>query len=452
MSLSSDVLEQIRQELGLTTEEFCQKLDVRLDDYSTFVTADDLSNFPPAAINKLRGIMLDMEHEHVEKFKDRIPMQSHGHFAGSKILMHFDKLAQSQSDPEQVGPITVEFHPTNLCNHRCPACTFGIPERERQLTNVSFDVGLLPGLIEDLQEFQVRGIDISGGGEPLMHQDISSMITRFHEGGFDVGLVTNGSRLNDEHDGDWATEVRQTILQHCTWCRISVDAGSQAVYERMHGRTPAVSFDSLTAAIRGLGAEKVKQRSGTTLGVSFLLTPDNFLDLIKSICMFRDMPGLDYFQIKPIVIAPVERVNHPNMIFWDERLFDALVTARAYSKPAFKVYTLGFKFIDMLLNEATGLPFRKCWGHPFYPTICADGTVVVCCHMLNSLLDGNEVGSYGRITSTRRFRDVWTDPNRWQVGSNINVRLCPSNCKLSETNKVLEQIQAASPLHINFIG
>lgn len=452
MSISSDILERVRQELALTTPEFCNKLNVNIEDYSTFVSADDLSNFPPRSMNKLKETMLEMERQNLTKFKDQIPIQSEGHFAGTKVLWHPDKLSTFHHEPQKVGPITVEFHPTNRCNHRCPACTFGIPDRANTFTNVDFDVKLLQELIEDLRELEVRGIDISGGGEPLMHPALPRFIEEFHSNGFDVGLVTNGSRLNHTGRNSSAAKIRNAILKNCTWCRISVDAGSQVVYEKMHGKTPAVNFAVLLESIKILCSEKVKSGSNTTIGVSFLLTPDNYLDLIKSVCLFREVPGLDYFQIKPIVIPPCDRINHPNMIFWDRRLFDALITVKAYEKKSFRIYTLGFKFIDMLLNEAEGLPFKKCWAHPFYPTICADGTVVVCCHMLNFILEGKNVGKYGKITSNKRFKKIWLEHKRFETGRNINTRLCPCNCKLSEANKMLQQMYETKPLHTNFIG
>jgi hypothetical protein len=150
-------------------------------------------------------------------------------------------------------------------------------------------------------------------------------------------------------------------------------------------------------------------------------------------------------------VPPVERVN-AGMIFWDRQMFDMLVEARAYQTDVFRVYTLGYKFVDMLLNEHAGLPFSRCWGHALYPTILADGTVLVCCNMLNHHIAGNEFGTYGRITSEHGFAELWHDSSRFAIGERIDTRLCPSNCKLSETNKVLERLCARPIAHGNFIG
>jgi wyosine [tRNA(Phe)-imidazoG37] synthetase (radical SAM superfamily) len=405
-------------------------------------------------MNKLTNIMLEMEQKNLQEFKDKIPIRAEGYFSSHKILQHMDKLAILQSSPTSVGPITVEFHPSNRCNHRCPRCTFGIGERRGNLGNASFHIKLLPKLIADLQDLQVRGIDISGGGEPLMHDKIPEIISSFHDGGFDVGLVTNGTLLHstDGREEKRCKAIRRSILENCTWCRISVDAGSQDIYEKMHGRHPAINFSHLVNSIKLLAEEKSQNNYKMTLGVSFLLTPDNFLDLIKSVCIFRDLRGVDYFQIKPIVVAPVDRTSQPNMIFWDRRIFDALITVKAYGTSTFKIFTLGFKFIDMLLTEDIGLPFSKCWGHPFYPTVAADGTILVCCHMLNDLFDGRYYGVYGKLTTRRGYLQIWKSKERMKVARRINTRLCPSNCKLSETNKILEDFMGKKIEHKNFIN
>jgi len=309
---------------------------------------------------------------------------------------------------------------------------------------------------KDLRQLKVRGIDVSGGGEPLKHPRLCDILSSFRKAGFDVGLVTNGTLLlSPNQSKDKRSQmVRRSILENCTWCRISVDAGSQAVYEQMHGKCPAADFSHLENAVRVIAEEKIRTKSPVTLGVSFLLTPANFLDLIKSVCIFREIPGIDYFQIKPIVINPAERVTRANMIFWDRRIFDALITVKAYETETFKVFTLGFKFIDMLLTEqGHGLPFKKCWGHPFYPTVAADGTVMVCCHMLNYLFEGRKDGIYGKLSKRRTFAHIWQSSSRLKVARRVAVRLCPSNCKLSETNKIMQRFMIGKQVaHKNFIN
>jgi hypothetical protein len=201
-----------------------------------------------------------------------------------------------------------------------------------------------------------------------------------------------------------------------------------------------------------LASDKVTAGSDTTLGVSFLLSPHNFHDLIPAITLFREIKGIDYFQVKPIVISHAERIRE-GMIFWNKMLFELLGTIKNYETASFKVFSLSYKFADMLLQEESGLPFKRCYGHPFYPTIAADGSVLVCCHMLNNLLDNNNTGVYGRITEEVRFIDIWKSESRWKKGNGIQIGSCPCNCKLSETNKLLENIYGQKEvMHRNFLN
>jgi wyosine [tRNA(Phe)-imidazoG37] synthetase (radical SAM superfamily) len=448
MKVTGEHIEALRSQLKLSIKEFCGKLEIDLADYALLMSANDAGQLPSSAGKILCSIMRGEEEKNVLAYRDKYPPEPPGYFSSTKILQHLDRLYQLEHAPREAGPITVEFHPTmNICQHSCPACTFGTNRRGGP--RAEFDMRLLKGLIDDLKRLDVRGIDISGGGEPLCHKEIGKIVNSF-AAKFDTGLVTNGYGLSDKDDSDSKRELRAAILK-CTWCRISVDAGSQDVYRLMHGDKPHVNFDDIVYKIKLLAADKIKTGSDTTLGISFLLTPYNFFDLIPSIAIFREIEGLDYFQIKPVVIAPSERID-AGMVFWDERLFEVLGSIKDFETESFKIFTLSYKFADMLLRGESGLPFQKCRGHPFYPTVSADGSVLVCCHMLNNLLDGKKAGIYGRITEDVRFIDIWNSESRWKVGEGIQVASCPCNCKLSETNKTLESLHSQKVMHKNFIN
>ena len=450
MSISSKALEALRNQLNLTTRDFCDRLEIDINDYALFIRTEDFSQFPENAANTLISIMLEEEQKNLLSYKDKFPLEKEGYFSNSKILRHLDKLLKLENSPEEVGPITVEFHPTTMCNNACPFCTFKISEIGNDKKSI-FDSDLLDNLITDLKKLTVKGIDISGGGEPLCHPKIGEIISSFAKASCDVGLVTNGYALDDESSSETKKELRRVILSNCTWCRISVDAGSQEIYSLMHGNKSHIRFDDIVKKIELLAKDKVAMGSETTLGVSFLLTPYNFSDLIKSICIFREIKGIDYFQVKPIVISPSER-SKDYMIFWDKRLFELLTTIKSYETDVFKIFTLPYKFSDMLLSKSEGLPFEKCYGHPFYPTIAADGSILVCCHILNNLLDNKKIGVYGKISKDESFYSIWTKPSRFKEGDNIPIGLCPVNCKLSETNKILQNLYGQKIVHVNFIN
>jgi MoaA/NifB/PqqE/SkfB family radical SAM enzyme len=449
--MTTQHIEILRSQLHLTVREFCDLLGVDIAVYTRFTSANGIGQLPSGAEVRMRSIMHEEERKNIIAYKNTFQPETTGYFSNGKILQHLDKLSQLERNPRETGPITVEFHPTlNLCEHCCPWCTF---QTNRRGQSAEFDIRLLDSLIEDLKILDVRGIALSGGGEPLCHTNIEKIINAFTEQ-FDTGLATNGYGLSDKEDSDRKRELRAAILR-CRWCRISVDAGSQDVYQLLHGKKPHINFDDIVCKIKRLAADKIKTGSQTTLGISFLLTPFNFFDLISAVTLFREIEGLDYFQIKPLVIAPSEKINinaGAGMVFWDKRLFEVLSMIKIYETETFKVYTLSYKFMDMLLQGESGLMFKKCRGHVFYPAISADGSVLVCCHMLNNLLDGKNTGVYGRITKSTRFIDIWNSESRWKEGEGVDVASCPCNCKLSETNKVLENIHAQKGMHKNFLN
>lgn len=439
------ILETLRNQLNISKQEFSKNLNIDHDDYLLFEKNNNYDMFPAHSILKLREIMLEEERKNFIAYKEKFAIEKQGIFSSSKIVAHFDKLAMlfNPEQKEQVGPITVEFHPSTKCNHACPGCTFNIGTLSAD-KRFNFDTELLDQLLIDLEELNVRGIDISGGGEPLCHPEIDDILASF-AAKFDVGLVTNGGLLNEAHN--------EAIVDNCLWCRVSLDAGSQKVYNEMHGNISSVNFDDIISKIKALGATKLRKKSSITLGVSFLLTPTNFMDVLPAINIIKDIPGIDYFQTKPIVLNPGTRLDL-NMIFWDKRLFDLLTVIGSYSTDTFNVFTLSYKFSDMILGESTGVAFKKCYGHPFYPTIAANGAVFICCHMLNNYFNNNLTGYYGKINKHCSFAKIWEDPffNRFKIGENIQTRFCAINCKCSETNKMLMQLDYEKIMHKNFIN
>lgn len=109
--------------------------------------------------------------------------------------------------PEDLRPIHAQWAPTNLCNLNCPFCSCAHRNQKLQM-----DVKKAAGVIEELARRGCRAVTITGGGEPLCHPDICKMIESFVSNGIAVGLVTNGTLLQN---------LPTSIIKMLTWCRIS---------------------------------------------------------------------------------------------------------------------------------------------------------------------------------------------------------------------------------------
>lgn len=424
-------IEDLRVQLNWSIDDFAMAIDISPREYQAYVSKQSI---PENQVTKVHEIELQIERENLDKYKSVLSAQPTGPFSSGKILAHLDKIATVKQSPQETPPITVEWHLSNQCNHDCPFCTFresvhGSPHRA-----ALFPEQLVDKVIEDLKDLGVKAVVHSGGGEPLLHPRVHDVMKKIKMASISQGLVTNGANIEKP-------EIAEAIIGTCDWVRISVDAGSQDVYEKTHGK--GRDFNQIRKNIKELVEKRKSQKP--RIGVSFLLTMLNYPDLIKSAGLFKEV-GVDYFQVKPIVISAEDRLSSGN-IFWRTEIFDQLAALPAQAvKPHYKVYTLGFKFVDMM-TAVDRKQFRKCYGHPFYPVITPTGDVYVCCLMI-----GQTKFRYGTINPNMGFKQLWNSPQRSKIGESINVRDCPVNCKLSETNKVLEEILGKPYEDENFLN
>lgn len=106
-----------------------------------------------------------------------------------------------------IPPVHAQVIPTNRCNLSCSFCSCGKRNKKQELAFMQ-----LRRLADDLEEMGCEAVTITGGGEPLLHQDIYDIIQMFCEHNLQVGFVTNGLLLKRAPAG---------IFNSVTWCRIS---------------------------------------------------------------------------------------------------------------------------------------------------------------------------------------------------------------------------------------
>jgi MoaA/NifB/PqqE/SkfB family radical SAM enzyme len=176
-------------------------------------------------------------------------------------------------DYELKTPVFLEVDPSMLCNHSCVWCRYGHDERM-----LSYDF-----MVKKLAKYpKVRGVRITGGGEPLINPDTIPFIKECGKRGMTVGIETNGSLLDEE-----SIEV---IARWCRYCRISLDAGTPETYEKLHR---ANDFRKVVDNINKLAKAKVRE-----LGVSYLVVEKN-VDDIKSLAKLN-LP-VNYVHFKPLI-------------------------------------------------------------------------------------------------------------------------------------------------------
>lgn len=121
-----------------------------------------------------------------------------------KMLLN-EELISSINRCKRIVPVHVQLMPTNKCNMNCSFCSCSEEDRSIEMSRED-----LIGVVNTISDLGTQAIAITGGGDPLMHPDLDMLIAHAYSKGIDVGLVTNGLRLDKIENVDLLT-----------WCRIS---------------------------------------------------------------------------------------------------------------------------------------------------------------------------------------------------------------------------------------
>ncbi|MFG3225334.1 radical SAM protein [Kitasatospora sp. NPDC048194] len=337
-------------------------------------------------------------------------------FSPMKLLAHPDVLLAARS-PEPMRPINLEINPINICNQSCTWCTYGylherkeVLEKERMLE-----------LLDDAHSIGVQSVTWTGGGEPTVHKDLEEVVEYAARLGLKQGINSNGVKLGPR--------LRNTLVQHFSYIRLSVDAGTPGVYARTH-RVNSALYEVVLRNITALCEERDAAGSRLVVGFSFLVDESNVEDLAEGARRAK-RAGVDYFQVKPIV--HYERSNE--QFGEGSPLWDALAAQMEQVRPlqdeGFEIRFLEHKFTDVVRQDDYGRSYTVCRGNELLATVGADGSVDLCC-----AFKGDSGWSFGNINE-RRFAEIWDGEQRRKLLPTIDVRKCPPLCKAHELNKII---------------
>ncbi len=195
------------------------------------------------------------------------------------------------------SPISINLDLTSACNFSCPFCV------DSKLINAGRNLTLeeVKKTIHTLHTHGLLSVILIGGGEPTLHKDFGEIVRYIKSKRLQIGIVTNGSRLEK-------IEAVVGELREKDWIRISIDAAGEEVFHDLHLPKTKVTLKRILEK-----AKKVKERNPVvSLGYSFVVVWEgveingkklhpNIDEMTRSVERAKEF-SFDYISFKPCLI------------------------------------------------------------------------------------------------------------------------------------------------------
>jgi sulfatase maturation enzyme AslB (radical SAM superfamily) len=200
-------------------------------------------------------------------------------------------------DLPDLAPLSINLDLTTACNYACDHCI----DWDILNSKVRHEDDELRASIERMAARGLRSVILIGGGEPTLYPGFVSFVEFCKQLALQVAVVSNGSR-NDR------------ILQAAPfftkgdWVRLSLDAGSNDVWRRMHNpSSKTLTLDEICGWIHKIKAVN----PALQLGFSFVITwrggsrgdvkiVENIHEMVAAAARAQEA-GFDYISYKPFL-------------------------------------------------------------------------------------------------------------------------------------------------------
>jgi len=312
-------------------------------------------------------------------------------------------------------PVCLQIDLTNRCNYSCLHCSEMLTEDYLAFRNADLDFEALKKFLSENGNDDLKSIQFTGGGEPTIHPQFAE-IAAFTRSNFEMGLVTNGSRLHD------AKILNSIVGSH--WIRISVDAATKEMYERIHDCSCREVFERMPETV-----VRIKSLSpNTILGFSFVITNLNFREIVPA-TKFAKQNGFDNLRFSGDISAEGTRINSELL----EQIHRDLAEAKKLEDGNFKIFLMKERTSDAFFQDRPSI----CYYAMVVGVIAATGEMYLCCQRKNH--SNSRIGSIYKKTLAEIYRDQ--EP--------IRVEECVP-CWMDAKNHLIEYYYREDPLHANF--
>lgn len=210
----------------------------------------------------------------------------------------------------------------------------------------------------------------------------------------------------------------ELIASNLEYFRISLDAGSEEMYLKIHGMN-AKSFAKTLENIEKFAKTKQRLNSKTSFGVGFLTSSTTECDMESFVKIVKDR-GADFAQFRPFTGDSLD-------------ITPKLEELRSkYEDSNFKIVASYQKYKEMHNIKDRG--YNKCHGMFFSTVISADFKVWACLHFRQS-----KRHLLGDLRD-ESLEDIWRGSRIREVYNSIDCSSCPILCRNDSFNRTLNKL------------
>jgi MoaA/NifB/PqqE/SkfB family radical SAM enzyme len=256
-------------------------------------------------------------------------------------------------EPPPRGPLSINLDLTTACNYRCDHCC----DWDILNSGIRYDEQQLRDSLAQLAADGLKSVILIGGGEPTVYPRFAEFVQFLKcDLRLQTAVVSNGGR------NDRMFEAAQWLGAR-DWVRLSLDAGTDETFQRMHRPRQPVTLQEICAWVPRIKARQPALR----VGFSFIVTwrgaqrhdaaiVENLDELPLAARLARDH-DFDYISIKPFVSRDESNNSQVLNPQQSELGSDAVVRRIAAALDCARQYETGtFRIIESpnLLSLANG--------------------------------------------------------------------------------------------------
>jgi len=366
-------------------------------------------------------------------------MSQSGIYNESKLTWWYAREQKLPDVPKQVQVIL-----SDLCNQDCHFCAYRMSgyssnqlfmgDSEPAKIGHNNPKRMIPreralALLDEIKSAGCLSVQFTGGGEPTVHPDHEEIFSKALNLGLNCSLVSNGIK--------WSDNLIKNILPHFDWVRVSVDAADKDSYAATR-RVPVAHWDKAWKSVNGLTEAIAIQRAKTTFGLSFVVTPESWPDILQFAYLALDA-GVSNVRFT----AMFSTDNEEPFLKTYDRIKLLIDKAKGLATNRFHVYdNFGSRFNDLKQHSPD---YRTCSYQHYTTYVGGDLNAYRCC-----VLAYNKRGKIaGGDLKTRRFDEFWNSDDRKKDFDRFNAKGC-ARCQFNTKNRSVLYLMEDKPEHIQW--